>query len=302
MKKINLLLFFVFVSISISAQSVDTKVADKLVDSHNYFQAVEKYLALIDKGTSDAYIMKQLGDCYYNMNNTVDAEKWYAEAIQTKQNPEIYYRYGQVLKSNGKYAESNVQMYTYAALMPNDERAKQFSANPNYLSQLMSIEEAFVLEMISVNSSRSDFGAVLYDDVLYFVSARNESNKIYGWNNEPFLDIYRSTFNEDGTYTEPTPLNDLNSKFHEGPVSVAKDGSVIYFSSESFNQKLFVKDKVNKLRFGQVNLFKASSEYDKWVNIVALPFNSKNYSTGNQSLDREGKMLYFSSDMPGSYG
>jgi outer membrane protein OmpA-like peptidoglycan-associated protein/tetratricopeptide (TPR) repeat protein len=302
MKKINLLLFFVFVSISISAQSIDTKVADKLVDSHNYFQAVEKYLALIDKGTSDAYIMKQLGDCYYNMNNTVDAEKWYAEAIQTKQNPEIYYRYGQVLKSNGKYAESNVQMYTYAALMPNDERGKQFSANPNYLSQLMSIEEAFVLEMISVNSSRSDFGAVLYDDVLYFVSARNESNKIYGWNNEPFLDIYRSTFNEDGTYTEPTPLNDLNSKFHEGPVSVAKDGSVIYFSSESFNQKLFVKDKVNKLRFGQVNLFKASSEYDKWVNIVALPFNSKNYSTGNPSLDREGKMLYFSSDMPGSYG
>jgi hypothetical protein len=33
---------------------------------------------------------------------------------------------------------------------------------------------------------RSDFGAVLYDDILYFASARNESNKIYGWNNEPF--------------------------------------------------------------------------------------------------------------------
>jgi hypothetical protein len=27
-------------------------------------------------------------------------------AIKTKQDPEIYYRYGQMLKSNGKYAES----------------------------------------------------------------------------------------------------------------------------------------------------------------------------------------------------
>jgi hypothetical protein len=46
----------------------------------------------------------------------------------------------------------------------------------------------------------------------------------------------------------------------------------------------------NKLRFGQVNL-KANHEYDKWVNIVALPLIAKNYSTGNPSIDREGKIL-----------
>jgi hypothetical protein len=49
---------------------------------------------------------------------------------------------------------------------------------------------------------------------------------------------------------------ELNTKFHEGPVSITKDGTMIYFSSESFNRKLFVNDKVNKLRFGQVNLLK----------------------------------------------
>jgi hypothetical protein len=38
----------VFVSISISAQSIDTKVADKLVESHDYVQAVQQYLALIE--------------------------------------------------------------------------------------------------------------------------------------------------------------------------------------------------------------------------------------------------------------
>jgi hypothetical protein len=38
-------------------------------------------------------------------------------------------------------------------------------------------------------------------------------------------------------------LLELNTKFHEGPVSITKDGTMIYFSSESFNRKLFVNDK-----------------------------------------------------------
>jgi hypothetical protein len=59
MKKINLLLFCVY-SISISAQSINTKVADKLVESHDYVQAVQEYLALTEKGNSDPYVMKQL--------------------------------------------------------------------------------------------------------------------------------------------------------------------------------------------------------------------------------------------------
>jgi Tol biopolymer transport system component len=33
-----------------------------------------------------------------------------------------------------------------------------------------------------------------------------------------------------------------------------------------------------------------------------LPFNSKSYSTGNPSIDKEGKTLYFASNMPGSLG
>jgi hypothetical protein len=50
--------FFVFI-ISISAQSINTKVADK-VESHDYVQAVQEYLALTEKGNSDPYVMKQL--------------------------------------------------------------------------------------------------------------------------------------------------------------------------------------------------------------------------------------------------
>lgn len=302
MKKNTILLFFVLVGITLTAQNKNTKKADQLFERYEYVQAVQAYVALTEKGSGDTYISKQLGDCYYNMYNTIEAEKWYAKAIESKQDAETYYRYAQMLKSNSKYAEANSQMKVFSTMMPNDQRAIEFNKNPDYLPQLTANEKRFDINKITVNSEKSDFGAALYGDVLYFASARNENNKIYGWNNEPFLDIYQSNCTDDGTYSEPIPVDELNSKFHEGPVSITKDGNIIYFSSESFKDELFEKDKVKHLKFGQVNLYKANKVDGKWVGITPLPFNNKSFSTGNPSVDKESRNLYFASNMPGSIG
>ncbi|MBG6063535.1 outer membrane protein OmpA-like peptidoglycan-associated protein/tetratricopeptide (TPR) repeat protein [Flavobacterium sp. CG_9.1] len=302
MKKNTILLFFVLTSLSLTAQNKETKSADILVESYDYVKAVQEYLNLVAKGNTDPYVSKQLGDCYYYMFNTIESEKWYAKATQSQQDAETYFRYAQMLKSNGKYAESNIQMALFADRMPNDQRAIVFIKDPNYLTKLNALENRFEVNAIPVNSERSDFGAILYGDVLYFASARNESNKTYGWNNEPYLDIFQSTYTADGKYSEPIAVNELNSRFHEGPVTMNKEGSVVYFSSESFKDKLFDKDKTRKIKFGQVNLYKATKENGKWSNITALPFNSKSYSAGNPSLDKDGKILYFASNMPGSVG
>lgn len=305
MKKNTILLIFVLVSISITAQNKKTSKADKLFDSYEYTQAVNEYLTLVTKEDSDSYVSEQLAECYYNMYNTIEAEKWFRKVIQSqsKQNAETYYKYAQVLKSNAKYAESDEQMKIFSGMTPNDKRAVDFNKNQNYLQELNNKQKLFDVTEISINSTKSDFGAVLYGDALYFVSSRNESNKLYGWNNEPFLDIYKSTYNASkGSYSLPTPVDELNTKFHEGPVSITKGGNIIYFSSESFNENLFDKDKVKKIKFGQVNIYKANKENGKWGSMTSLPFNSKMFSSGNPSVDSEGKTLYFASNMPGSIG
>ena len=303
MKKNTILLFLVLINISLMAQNKDTKSADKFFDSYEYSSAAKEYLSLVEKGTSDPYVYKQLGDCYYNMSNTAEAEKWYSKAVESKQGLETYYNYAQILKSNGKYLESDKQMRVFAAMSPNDHRAIEFNNNPDYLVKLKNIEKRFDINRITVNSEKSNFGAVLYGNSLYFASARGKGSKIYGWNDEPFLDLYQSNYNEiDGTYSEATGISELNTIYHEGPLTMTKDGNTIYFSSESFNEKLFVKDNSKKLKFGQVSLYKAVNDDGKWSAITPLPFNSKNYSTGNPSLDKEGKTLYFASNMPGSIG
>jgi outer membrane protein OmpA-like peptidoglycan-associated protein/tetratricopeptide (TPR) repeat protein len=302
MKKIAILLFLVYTTVSLMAQNKKTKNADKLFEQYEYVHAVKEYLALVENGNTDNYVYKQLGTCNFNMGNIAEAEKWYAKSIMVKQNADVYYNYAQVLKSNSKYGDADLQMTQFAIMKPNDQRSIDFITNKDYLSKLLKKEKLFVLNKLEVNSDKSDFGAVMYDNTLYFSSGRNVGGKTYGVNDEPFLDIYQSTYSADGSYSDPISVTELNTRFHEGPVSLSKDGNTIYFSSESFNDDLFQKDKVNKLKISQVNLYKAIKKNGKWTAITPLPFNSKSYSTSNPSIDKDGKTLYFSSNMPGSIG
>jgi outer membrane protein OmpA-like peptidoglycan-associated protein len=292
----------VIASSSVFSQSAATKKADKLYSRYEYVTAAEEYLKLVENGKADNYVYKRLAESYFNMFNTVEAARWYAKATETAQDPETYYRYAQMLKSNGKYEESNKQMQKFASLAPNDQRAMTFKQDPNYVPKLRDKQKKYDVKSLEISSDKSDFGAVLYDNQLYFTSARNESKKEYGWNKEPFLDIYKADYNIDGTITNANAVSELNSKFHDGPITISADGLTAYFSGDSFKEASFEKDKENKLKLSRNNLFVCTKDNGKWGKVISLPFNSNEYSTSNPSLSRDGKTLYFSSDMPGSIG
>ncbi len=302
MKNLYIALSFIAISGSIIAQNKDTKAADKLYNRYEYVSAAKEYQKLVDNGKGDPYVYKQLADTYYNMFNTTEAATWYAKATESAQDAETYFRYAQMLKANGKYEEANKQMNKFASMVPNDLRAKAFKENPNYVPKILGKDVRYTVNSLPISSDKSDFGAVMYDNTLYFTSARNGSRKNYGWNQEPFLDIYQTTMADSGTFSEPTTITELNSKYHDGPVTISTDGNTMYFSSDSFREGLFEKDKVNKLKLGKNNLYVATKSGDTWGNIKPLPFNSKDYSLSNPSLSRDGKTLYFSSNMPGSLG
>ena len=302
MKKIYTIVSFILVSSFLTAQNKDTQNADKLFKKLEFIAASEAYLKLVNTNKATVYVYEQLADCYYNIYNTAEAAKWYAKTLAEKKDAELYYRYAQMLKANGNYVESNKQMQKFATMQPNDLRAKAFNENPNYIPRLLNKTKSFDLKTLDMNSDKSDFGAILHDNSVYFTSARNASKKIYGWTKEPFLDIYKADYNEDGTITNSVPVKELNSKYHDGSVTISQDGNTMYFTSDSFRENSFEKDKANKLKLGRNNLFKATLANGKWGAITSLPFNSSDYSTGNPSLSKDGKTLYFSSNMPGSIG
>jgi outer membrane protein OmpA-like peptidoglycan-associated protein/tetratricopeptide (TPR) repeat protein len=290
-------------SLSLIAQNDDTKRADKHFSRFEYVDAAEDYLDLALDGKGNTYVYSRLADCYYNVFNTIAAEKWYAKALAGSDDPELIYKYSQMLKANGKFNQSNEWMEKFATMRPADVRAVAFKANPNYLPKILEKGKKFNVQGLDFNSENSDFGGTIQNGKLYIVSARNNERKTYGWNEEPFLDILEIPIRTDGIYGNAYLLGSkINTKFHEGTVAFSPDGMTMYFSRESFYDKLYEKDSITNNKFSVMNLFKASKIDGIWDNVIALPFNSSKYNTSGPAVSKDGKTLFFHSDMPGGFG
>ena len=221
-------------------------------------------------GKADTYVYSQLAESYYNVFNTVEAEKWYAKALETASDPEMVYNYSQMLKANGKYEESNAQLGIFASMRPADHRATAFRDNPDYLPKILEKGKKFN-DKILINSEFSDFGGTLEGGKLYITSARNSNRKTYGWNEEPFLDIYTANVNDEGEFQTPSIIEDnINTKYHEGTVSFSPDGNTMYFSRESFYEKIYERDPSTKYKISVLHIYKSVNQEGKWSEAEAI--------------------------------
>ncbi|MEC8536076.1 MAG: hypothetical protein VXY75_01640 [Bacteroidota bacterium] len=303
MKNYTLIFIIIlFTGLFANAQSKTTKKADKLFSKFEFVRAAEEYEKLLSKGESSAYVYRQLAEAYYNIYKTVEAEKYYAKTLETEESPETVFKYAQMLKANGKYKNSNEQMVKFAAMRPADHRAITFLENPNYLPEILQKGKKYNLQDAGINSGYSDFGGTLNDGKLYFASARNDRGKNYGWNQEPFLDLYTAVQNKDGSFQTPLPLETINTKYHEGLVSFSADGKTMYFSRESYFDKIFERDSLSRNKYSVLNLYKSSKDSGVWSKGEALSINSENYSVKNPAVSPDGKLLFFASDMAGGMG
>ena len=285
-------------------QNSSTAKADKLFESYQYVAAIEEYLKLAESKNANEYVYTQLAESYYNVFDSENASKWYAKAVKGKASAETYFRYAQTLKVLGKYQEANKQMDVFAKMMPKDERAKEHLANPNYVPSLINNNKLFDVADTNIkNKGQSDFGALLTNDnILYFTSTRNSSNKTDKFIDQPYLDIYKATRDDKGSFSEPIQVRELNTPFHDGPLTISADGNTVFFARDGLSEGQYEKSKKTNIKVGQQGIYKATKMDGKWSNIEALPFNSTSYSATNPSLSKDGKTLYFASDMPGGLG
>ena len=302
-KIISIFIITLLSSAILTAQSNETKRADKHFNKYEFVEAATDYLKLVTDGKANTYVYSQLAESYFNVFNTVEAEKWYAIALETSSEPEMVYNYSQMLKANGKYEESNTQLDLFASMRPADHRATAFRENPNYLPKILEKGKRFNVQNLAINSEVSDFGGTLKNGKLYITSARNSNRKTYGWNEEPFLDIYTAYVNDDGEFQTPSIIEqNINTKYHEGTVSFSPDGNTMYFSRESFYEKVYERDSITKYKISVLNLYKSINQEGQWSEAEALSLNGDSYSVKNPSVSADGKTLYFASDKTGGYG
>ena len=81
----SIFIIILFTGLFANAQSKTSKKADKLFSKFEFVKAAEEYEKLLSKGERSAYVYKQLAEAYYNIYKTVEAEKYYAKALENEE-------------------------------------------------------------------------------------------------------------------------------------------------------------------------------------------------------------------------
>ncbi len=290
---------------SLHAQKVKIKKADKDYENYAYIDAIKTYERVAEKGYKDAGMFKKLGNAYYFNAELDKAEKWYGElfAMTQEVEPEYYYRYSQSLKSVGKYDQANTMLDVFNARSGNDSRAQLYNQQKDYLKIIEENSGRYITENAGINSPESDYGTSFFGNQLVFASSRvvkGTSKTVQKWNNQAFTSLYASAVDGDGNLQEPEKFQpNIDSRYNEATPVFTRDGKTMYFTRNNFNDG---KKRKDSQRVTLLKLYKATLKDGKFVDVTELPFNSDEYSTAHPALSPDEKTLYFASDMPGSLG
>lgn len=297
------IILFLF-SISCTAQIGRVHQADQLFEKFAFTKAVEIYQKAYQKKPENLYINQQLADCYMMLRKPEQALKHYKFIVENDDNIDAnyYLMYAQSLRATGNYDDSKRWMKKYKRSGGvDDSRVKMFFKDPDYIDVLQQLKKQYAIENNKVlNTKNSDYGAISFNNEIYFISARNDFGKkdkeVYDWNNQPFLDIYK--YNNE-TEKVSRISDSVNTKLHEGAVCFSPDGKYMYLTRSNF-----YKNKVRKDAKGTNNLkiYRSEKINKYWTEPKPLFFSSDNYSIGHPCMSSDGKKLFFTSDMPGGFG
>jgi outer membrane protein OmpA-like peptidoglycan-associated protein len=290
-------------SFSVFSQQGKQKRADTLFNKFSFVKAAKLYTELLQDNYNRDYATRKLADSYAFLRDPRNASRFYKSVVKQKNVPlDYYYKYAQSLRGMKKYDESQIWLKRYKD-SGGVVNANDFSKDINFITSVFGAKQQYFLDRVRFNSKYSDFGAIEHDGKVYFASARDEGvaiKRLYGWNEQPFLDIYvtkaGSKSNVDHTAKLP---GDVNSIYHDGPVTITKDGKTMYFSRNNFKDNIEIKDKKG---LTNMKIYRATFVDSLWTNVEDLSINGDNFSTQHAALNADDTKLYFTSDRPGTIG
>ena len=307
LRKLSLVCAALLLCGTVLSQRKQIEKANEEFDKFSYIDAREIYLKVVEDGYESAEIFKRLGDTYYWNSDYDNAATWYGrllEAYPDQAEAVYYYRAAQSLKSKREYAESDRLMDIYAGMAGNEGLiVRNYRQDRKYLESIAFGARSYELEKVSVNTGYSDFGPSFYGDKLVFASSApsSEGDRTYEWTDLPFLDLYVADVDSLGRLSNARALpGDINTRYHESSTSFGSDGTTVYFTRNNFIDGKKGKDRDKTIRLKLYRATRSGGTF--WTDVRELPFNGEEYSVAHPALSRDGKRLYFSSDMPGTLG
>jgi hypothetical protein len=284
--------------------------SDKLFNNFSYAESIDGYKEVLKHDGGNINVMLKIAEAYTKLHNTQAAMFWYSDALSPVENrlkvsDEYFFDYAEVLAGNKKYDEALKWYQLYKETEPDDKRAVRKIESINNRNILYADSMRYEIKTLDINSPYSDFApAFYYDSGIVFSSAREEvsKKKRYNYTNSAFLDLYLSRFQDSVLlYADKFSVN-LTSEFHEGSVAFYDNFKKMIFTRNVADSAVLDPDGDAPERELILQLFYSEREGNEWSFPVPLSINQELYSMGHPSVSRDGKILYFSSNIPGGYG
>jgi outer membrane protein OmpA-like peptidoglycan-associated protein/tetratricopeptide (TPR) repeat protein len=279
------------------------KKAEKQFSKFNYAKAIPAYEKIAKGKSADKQMaMIRLADCYRILNNYPQAENYYAQAISIGKVPtEVNYNYGNVLKSNNKYSEALNQYYVFLEENESSKIAKNAIKSCQEIKYWETKPKEYEVKNIeSINTKRSEFCPVIVNSKLIFVAEKVEDIVDFetsSTNNEPYLNIFSSEIKNNEVKKAKLMSKNLNSTFHDGPITFTNDGKLAAYTRVNY-----IVNKKNKNFVNRAKIYFSEVKGNSYSKPKSFVYNSDDYSCAHPSLNTDGTILFFASDMPGGIG
>ena len=298
---LTILLFFAFTMIY--SQPNKQKKATQQFEQLDYVDVIKTYGKMFEKGVRSKEVLEKLGDSYYFKGNLPEAYQYYHLRHKIKPPMEInqLFRYIQTLQAVKKTEEAIVVYEVFKKRAPDDKRTillKPAEANFFNLFQDKKID----IQNLLINSEASDFNAFVFENKLYFTSAREDQSiisKKHSWTGERYTDIYEVQFSNDMVFENPTKTNFpiLKVATNETSLIINQQGTRLFYTANNA-KGLKTKGKESTT----MGIFTAKIEQGKAENIVPISINDLAYQVAHPTLNEQETYLYFAADFDTSLG
>ncbi|HOY33096.1 MAG TPA: OmpA family protein [Bacteroidales bacterium] len=279
--------------------------ADQAYELEQYSVAIDLYKQAYNKIKGNkpekARVLFRLAECYRLTNNQKQAINWYSRVVKSNYPDPVAHLYlADALKADEQYAEAIIEYKEYSKLAPADPRGNHGVESCEYSIKWKEDPTRYVVENVKkFNTKQSDFAPYWADKnfkALLFTSTREGSmgKSVDGWTNQSFSDIYVTTLDKKGAWSEPLPADEnINTEFNEGTPWLNNKANVIYFTRCPI---------VKKEKMG-CQIYFSKKQGRGWAPPDTLKLSTDlSLHMGHPALSDDELTIYFSAEMPGGYG
>ncbi|WP_304608482.1 OmpA family protein [Pontibacter anaerobius] len=320
---LGLVLVLLAISMSLPVLAQDMKQADKYFNNFEFSLALDAYKKVLEKEEPSLKVVQRIADSYRILNNSKDAEFWYAQAIAFPDaDPANIFLYAESAKRNANYSKAKQLFLEYSEKVPAQrEVALRMAASCDTAMKWMKYPKPYdIVQLEAMNSDGADFGPVRTQEGLFFSSDRLEANNKKqtarnNWTGNGFIQMYFAPKVTDSTWATPAPLpSSINTDYHNGPADYLEKEQTLYFTRTRVVKKRaaegnnsdptsWFKGSDKGTHTNRHGIYMSKFNGKKWQKAEAFKYNDTDeFSIGHPAITPDGKVLYFVSDMPGGHG